>query len=245
MDRAPETGYAYNEGSAVAYQVLGDGPMDVLVLSGAVFPMDCLDEEPLWEVYYRRLGAFARVIRFDRRGIGFSDSQPLGAPLTLEDWVRDTLAVFDAVPSDRAALVTFENGGSLTALAFAAAHPDRVSSLVILNGSARTAWAPDYPWGVSDEMAEARFEAQLQSWRDASASLALTAPSLAPEDRDRVAAWFARGLRRGSSPNRARAIHEMIFGSDVRSLLAAVRAPTLVVHTQYPNAPEQIGRAHV
>jgi hypothetical protein len=88
MDRVPETGYAYNGDLAVAFQVLSHGPMDILVFSGAIFPMDCLDEEPLWAVYYRRLGAFARVIRFDRRGIGFSDSQPLGAPMTLEDWSK-------------------------------------------------------------------------------------------------------------------------------------------------------------
>lgn len=222
----------------MAYQVLTEGPIDVLAFSGAVFPMDCLDEEPLWEVYYRRLGAFARVIRFDRRGIGFSDSQPLGAPLTLEDWVQDTVAVLDAVPSDRAALVTFENGGSMTALAFAAAHPDRVSSLVILNGSARTSWAPDYPWGLTADMAEANIEAHAQAWSDASATLSLTAPSLAPEDRDRVAAWFARGLRRGSSPTRARIISHMIAESDVRGLLSAVHVPTLVVHTQYGRNPD-------
>lgn len=238
MDRIPETGYAYNGDLAVAYQVLNDGPMDVLVFSGAVFPMDCLDEEPLWEVYYRRFRAFARVIRFDRRGIGFSDSQPLGAPLTLEDWVQDTLAVLDAASSERAALVTFENGGSLTALAFTAAHPDRVSSLVILNGSARTAWAPDNPWGVKADDAEAAIESRAQSWTDASAILALTAPSLAPEDRDRVADWFARGLRRGSSPTRARFISHMIGESDVRGLLPAVYAPALVVHTQFGPAPD-------
>jgi class 3 adenylate cyclase len=238
MDRIPETGYAYNGDLAVAYQVLSDGPMDVLVFSGAVFPMDCLDEEPLWEVYYRRLSAFARVIRFDRRGIGFSDSQPLGAPLTLDDWVQDTLAVLDETSSQRAALVTFENGGSMTALAFAAAHPDRVSSLVILNGSARTAWAPDYPWGVKADVAEAAIEERAQNWSDASATLALIAPSLAPEDRDRVAAWFARGLRRGSSPTRARAISHMIGESDVRGLLSAIHVPALVVHTQYGGNPD-------
>lgn len=238
VDRVPETGYAYNGDLAVAYQVLNDGPIDVLVFSGAVFPMDCLDEEPLWEVYYRRLSAFARVIRFDRRGIGFSDSQPLGASLTLEDWVRDTLAVLDAVSSERAALVTFENGGSMTALAFAAAHPDRVSSLVILNGSARTVWAPDYPWGRKADEYEADFEALAQNWSDASAHLATFAPSLAPEDRERVAGWYARGLRRGSSPTRARGISRMIHESDVRGLLPAVHAPTLVVHTQFGAYPE-------
>ena len=236
MDRVPETGYAYNGDLAVAYQVLNDGPMDVLVFSGAVFPMDCLDEEPLWEVYYRRLAAFARVIRFDRRGIGFSDSQPLGAPLTLEDWVRDTLAVLDAVPSERAALVTFEDGASMTALAFAAAHPDRVSSLVILNGTARVAWAPDYPSGLTPDDLEANFEAATQDWSDPAVHLEVIAPSLASEDRDRVGAWFARGLRRGSSPTRARTISHMIGESDVRALLPAVHAPALVVHTQFgPN----------
>jgi class 3 adenylate cyclase/pimeloyl-ACP methyl ester carboxylesterase len=238
MDRVPETGYAYNGDLAVAYQVLSDGPMDVLVFSGAVFPMDCLDEEPLWEVYYRRFAAFARVVRFDRRGIGFSDSQPLGAPLTLDDWVQDTLAVLDAVPSERAALVTFENGGSLTALAFAAAHPDRVSSLVILNGSARTAWAPDYPSGFKAEEVEQLRETLADGWTDASATLALAAPSLAPEDRDRVAAWFARGLRRGSSPTRAQIITQMVAESDVRGVLPAVHAPALVVHTQFGPSPD-------
>lgn len=238
MNGIPETGYAYNGDLAVAYQVLNEGPMDVLVFSGGFFPMDCLDEEPLWEVYYRRLRAFARVIRFDRRGIGFSDSQALGEPLTLEDWVRDTLAVLDAADSDQAALVTFENGGSLTALAFAAAHPERVSSLVILNGSPRVAWAPDYPWGIKADELEQRTEALIQDYSDASDRLALVAPSLAPEDRDRVGAWFARGLRRGSSPTRARNISQMVQEADVRGLLAAVHAPALVVHTQWGTLPE-------
>ena len=126
----------------------------------------------------------------------------------------------------------------MTALAFAAAHPHRVSSLVILNGTARTAGAPDYPWGVRADVAETAIEESAQNWSDASANLALIAPSLAPEDRDHVAAWFARGLRRGSSPTRARIISHMIGESDVRGLLPAVHTPALVVHTQYDRNPD-------
>ena len=134
-----------NAGSAeIAYQVLSDGPIDILLLTGAVIPIECMDEEPSMIRFQRRLSLFGRLIRFDKQGVGLSDRSTPSTPPTREQWVEDTIAVLDALGS-RQAVTIAPYIDSPTGLLLAATYPERVSDLIIINGTARLRWAPDYP----------------------------------------------------------------------------------------------------
>ena len=128
----------------IAYQVLGDGP-DLVVLPGPLISIDSIDSEPSLYRFHRRLASFARVIRFDQRGMGISSRIPTRAPWA-PYWAEDAIAVMDAVGCDKATI--FGSGfTAMTGLALAADHPERVRSMVIVNGAARVVWAPDYEAG--------------------------------------------------------------------------------------------------
>ncbi len=151
--RGPETNYTVVDGLEIAYQVIGDGPVDLVYHHGTCH----LDLQ--WYVeaesrFNRRLASFSRLIPFDRRGTGVSQHLPEGHPPSWEEWTADLLGVMDAVGSEEATIFV-ENEATGPALLFAALHPDRVRSLVLHNGWARFAAAPDYPIGVSLEEIEA------------------------------------------------------------------------------------------
>src|ERR1700758_3361086 len=130
----------------IAYQVFGDGPVDLLVLPGPSIPIDSVDAEPSMYRFHRRLAAFSRVIRFDQRGIGLSSRVPSMDMIGPKSWAQDAIAVMDAVGSERATV--FAPGfTSLAGLVLAAHYPDRTNNLVIFKGAARTLRAPDYPTG--------------------------------------------------------------------------------------------------
>lgn len=227
MDWSP-THYARSADLHVAYQVLGDGELDVLILPyGLNVSIDAHDEEPHWERFERRLGSFGRAIRFDPRGLGLSDPFESGAALTIEQWTQDAIAVLDAVGSTRAALLA-TGGGGLVALMLCAAHPERTTSQVLVHSYARTARAPDYPCGIPQYVIESFFDAVLDAnATDGGADIALIAPSLA-HDAD-FRAWWSRAGRRGASPASARAIQSTLYRADVRGLLPSVKTPTLVL----------------
>ena len=146
----PETRYARAGGTHIAYQVLGDGPVDVVLADQWFSHMDGQWDVPPIAEFRHRLGAFSRLIMFDKRGIGLSDPVPIDQLPTIEEWIDDLRAVMDEVGSSRAALVT-NIGGAIMSLVCAAAFPDRLSSLVIVDGFARFLAAPDYPIGGTVE----------------------------------------------------------------------------------------------
>lgn len=224
----PEVRYARTaDGVNIAYQVRGDGPVDLVYTLGMAGNFEIEFEGPWGARFLDRLATFSRVILFDKRGTGLSD-RVLGAP-DFDMRADDLRAVLDEVGSERAVLVGNRGGGSLAAF-FAAMHPDRVFALVLYNSWARTAWAPDYPVGTStDDLAAWRSEIAAH-WGTiglAKRFLQSVAPSRA--DDPEWIRWEARALRHGASPAAALAFDEFEQAIDVRSVLHTVQAPTLVV----------------
>jgi class 3 adenylate cyclase/alpha-beta hydrolase superfamily lysophospholipase len=230
----PETSYARSEdGTHVAYQIIGDGPLDLVSVGyGNVVSIDMRDEEPHVRRFEERLASFSRLIRFDPRGIGLSDAPPPGVAPGIELVVDDILAVLDTVGSARACLFAVGSSG-LAALLAAAMHPARVSSLALLNCYARLPRDEDYPCGIPQRLLTSFVDSVL----DVSAASAsdpamddvhLLAPSLSGDPGFR--AWWARAGRRGASPAAARANLEMSFSGDVRSALPSIDAPVLILH---------------
>jgi class 3 adenylate cyclase len=224
----PEIRYAKTiDGVNIAYQVRGDGPVDLVYTLGMAGNFETEFEAPWGVRFLDRLTSFSRVILFDKRGTGLSD-RVLGAP-DFDMRADDLRAVLDGAGSERAALVGNRGGGSLAAF-YAAVHPDRVLALVLYNSWARTAWAPDYPVGTSKEEL-GRWRAEIEEhWGTehmARRFLASVAPSHA-NDPEWVR-WEAKALRQAASPASALAFDEFEQAIDVRSVLATVQAPTLVL----------------
>jgi class 3 adenylate cyclase len=230
--------YARNGDVSIAYQVFGDGPVDLVLVGGFVSHLELLWESPLVRRLYERLSGFARVICWDKREQGLSDR--LGQPPTLEQGMEDLRAVMDAVGSRRAALMGASEGGPM-AILFAASFPDRVSHLVLYGTYARLTRAADYPVGFPRDRVEERLEGMVANWGEA-VGLELFMPSLA--DDDELAAWWMRLLRSGTSPRAALALMKMYLELDVRPALAAITAPTLVLQRRDDRvAPVAFGRA--
>jgi pimeloyl-ACP methyl ester carboxylesterase len=141
-----QTRYAKKDGVHIAYQVVGEAELDLLLVSNWFSHLEARWEIPGFAHYLRRLSSFSRLISFDKHGIGLSDPIPLDRLPPLEEWMDDMRAVLDEVGSERAALMG-ANEGTLMAALFAATYPERVTTLVLVNAAARPAWAPDYPWG--------------------------------------------------------------------------------------------------
>ncbi|HEX4433862.1 MAG TPA: alpha/beta hydrolase, partial [Acidimicrobiales bacterium] len=150
MASRTRTQYASAGGIDIAYQVLSEGAVDLLLYPGWTIPIDCMDQEPSMARFQRRLASFGRLIRFDPRGMGLSDRGSASDPPTPEQWANDGLAVLDAVGSEQA-VVLAPYGHSLAGITLAAMYPERISSLATINGTARCRWAPDYPAGIPDE----------------------------------------------------------------------------------------------
>jgi class 3 adenylate cyclase len=223
---APTIRYARSGDASIAYQVVGDGPLDVLFLAGWLTQLEQLWEAPANRRFLERLMTFSRLIMFDSRGTGLSER--ILETYTLEQEARDALAVLDAAGSERAALITYAQGGLLGAL-LAADHPERVGALIMYASVARTSWAPDYDWAMTSEQREALSERNIATWGEADgATVAELAPSMA-EDRALVE-WFARMQRLAASPGEARIISQARVDIDVRHKLARIHVPTLIMH---------------
>ncbi|HET6965157.1 MAG TPA: adenylate/guanylate cyclase domain-containing protein [Acidimicrobiales bacterium] len=228
MATSPRTRYAKCGDADIAYQVLGEGPVDLLLLTGALIPIDCMDDEPSMARFQRRLSSFGRLIRFDGPGIGLSDRGSPSAPPTLEERARAAVAVLDAVGSVRAAVLAMWLDSAL-GLALAARNSERVSSLVVVNGAARVLWAPDYPHGMSQEAADSRRRVvEPDAMEQGYDSLMPVAPSVASDSAFR--AWFDRAGNLAATPAMARAMFAVRLEVDVRHLLPTIGAPTLVLH---------------
>jgi class 3 adenylate cyclase len=225
----------------IAYQVVGEGPMDLLLFTGAIIPIDCVDEEPSMARFQRRLASFSRLIRFDRRGVGLSDRGSPSSPPTYEQWVEDAVAVLDAVGSERAAvLAPFID--SAKGLMLADQRPDRVSHLVVVNGTARATWAPDYPWGIPQGVVETlALTLEPDALELGHDVLAMSAPSVSEDPAFR--AWFDRVGNLGATPAMARIMQNVSYAVDIRHLLPTIRVPTLVVQrTENPMFGPDHGR---
>jgi class 3 adenylate cyclase len=227
----PVTHYAVRDGMHVGYQKWGGDSADSIDIlefnNGLMISIDETVDEPSWLRYIERVGEFSRLIRFDAAGLGLSDPLPTKIDPSIEGWGRDGLAVMDAAGSQRA-VVLASMGGTMPALWLAATHPNRVASLVIVNGTARIGQAEDYGFGVSDEEVAqgSNIEVPLVEGgvpRD----VAVFAPSLA--HRVGFQEWWGRAARRGASPATATAFNLVIFSADLRSFLPAITCPTLVI----------------
>jgi class 3 adenylate cyclase len=222
----PETRYAKSGDVFIAYQTLGTGPLDIVILQGFTSHLEHMWEEPRLAALYRRFAGFGRVILIDKRGTGLSDRVPHAELPTLEQRVDDLRAVLDAVGSERAAMVGFWEGGAMTAL-FAATHPERTRALVLYAAPVAFVTSPDYPWGYRPE-ANADVLRRIETrWGQGDIWLGLQ-PSLAHDER--VRRWCARLERLAASPGAALALWRMNMEADARHVLPAVRVPTLVLH---------------
>jgi class 3 adenylate cyclase len=230
---APLTQYAVRDGVHIGYQVWGPGvaagtpPVDVLEFnSGLMISIDETVDEPNWLRYTERVAGFSRLIRFDAGGLGLSDPLPTSVAPSIEGWGRDALAVMDAAGSERA-VVLASCGGAMAALWLAATHPERVASLVIVNGTARVGAAEDYGFGVSDEEPEGAVTIEVPMVEgDVPQDIAIFAPSLA--HRVGFQEWWGRAARRGASPATAAAFNLVTFSADLRWSLPSIACPTLV-----------------
>ncbi|MBD0330474.1 MAG: adenylate/guanylate cyclase domain-containing protein [Thermoleophilia bacterium] len=223
----PETRYARgHDGSYVAYQVFGRGPRDLVFMPSWLQNVDVMWDEPSLAAYLDRLGSFARVVAFDRRGSGVSDPVPLAALPTVEQWMDDATAAMDAAGIERAALLGDTEGGPLAAL-LAATHPERVTALVLANTFARWRRADDYPIGMPEATVAKLVERYEQHWGVTAEILDLTAPSTAHDPRFR--AWFTRYQRLSMSRGTATAQYRWVTEIDVRGVLPTIRVPTLVL----------------
>jgi class 3 adenylate cyclase/voltage-gated potassium channel Kch len=221
--------YADVGGVSIAYQTLGDGPLDLLVVPGISVPIDAIDEDPSFARFHGRLASFSRLIRFDVRGVGSSDPVSLSSPPTFDDWAEDALGVLDATGSQQATV--FAAYGSIaTAILLARAHPERVRSFVFFHGIPRSLRAPDYPAGIPERLLDEVREITLRpdAVEAGFDALAMLAPSVA-DDAD-FRAWHDRAGNRAQSPATARALSYVLNHVDVRSLLPEIAIPTLIMH---------------
>lgn len=230
MAALPETRYATTtDGLHISYQVEGSGSLDLIeVVNGTLFSVDATAEQPRWQAYVDRLASFSRLIRFDLRGIGLSD--PLGSSdtPTVEQWATDTLAVLTAEDVSQTAVLGVTFGG-LAALLLAATHPERIRALVLVNSFARLTRSDDYPIGVPASVLANFGESLIEPGATTQDDLPLMAPSMVSDVG--FAAWWRRAGHRGASPATARAVWHAAQ-TDVRSLLAALQVPTLVIHSR-------------
>ena len=225
VDAASPVRYVKSDNLNIAYQISGTGNIDLVLVAGFVSHLMLDWTERRHAHFLHRLGTFSRLIRFDKRGTGMSD-RPSGLP-DLETRMGDLAAVMGAARSERATLFGYSEGGPMSIL-FAASYPERTQGLVIYSSYARRLWAPDYPWGCRPEE-RARYVDQLeQDW-----AWEADMRHMCPNADEELARWWGERCRAATSPGAARALIEMNSLVDVRDVLGAVQAPTLVLHRRH------------
>jgi class 3 adenylate cyclase len=222
----PETRYARLGDLHLAYQVLGDGPLDILLLDQWFTHVDEGWDVPPIADLRERLAGFGRLILFDKRGSGLSDPIPTSELPSLETFMADITAVMDAVGSERAAVIA-NIGGGILAIPFAGAHPDRVTHLILVDCFARFLEAPGFPIGMPAEAIAPSLELTAAE-TGTGVMLDLFAPSHAGDARFRRV--WSRYERSATTPGISKALVGLIYASDVRDVLPAIRVPTLVIH---------------
>jgi class 3 adenylate cyclase len=224
----PETRYARSGDVSIAYQVLGQGPFDVVYVPGAFSNVELAWTNPSITRFYERLASFSRLILFDKRGTGLSD-RVSGVP-SLEERMDDVRAVMEAAESERAAVIGVSEGGPMTAL-FAATYPQRMWAGVIYGGFVRGTWSPEFPYEPTAEAMEQRFARARETWgtREATVhAMRLLAPSAADDEAE--VEWWQHYRRQSSSPGAAIALTRMNMDVDISGVLPAIRVPMLIAH---------------
>jgi class 3 adenylate cyclase/predicted esterase len=221
----PETRYARSGDVHIAYQVVGDGPFDLVFVPGFVTHVELAWKLPSFAPFLEQLASFSRLIRFDKRGTGMSD--PVAGAPTLETRMDDVRAVMDAAGSRRAAFHGLSEGAAMSIL-FAATYPERTAALVIRSAFPRTMWLPDYPWGRTEQEYQRDVDRALRVYgpRDEALEAVQALGSFDAGD----AEAFLDYLRYSASPGAVEALHRMNKEIDIRHVLPAVRVPTLVLH---------------
>ena len=228
MVQIPDVQYARSGDVAIAYQVVGEGPIDLVFVRGTLADLLAGWEMPLFVDHVEGLTRSGRVLLFDKRGSGLSD--PVRQVPTLETRMDDVRAVMDAVDSERAVLWAAQEGSRI-ALLFAATYPERTRALVLYDPTARGRWAPDYPWAATEEQWRGELREIHARWGDRD-YLMERAHRLSPFGArdDAWLEWFVWYMRRSASPAEAVAFHRMAMEGDVRDVLPAVRSPALLLH---------------
>jgi pimeloyl-ACP methyl ester carboxylesterase/class 3 adenylate cyclase len=222
----PETRYARNGAIHLAYQVLGTGPPNLLVVqSGPNSHVDYNWMEPSLARFIRRLASFSRLVLYDNRGVGLSDPVRSGTAPTMDEQVDDIRALLDETGCQRAVLAG-NWAGCAPALVFAATHPERVESLVLMGGYARLRADADYPQGLDQAQIDQSFGAVLATWGTGE-DLDVIAPTMAADDDFRR--WYAQVQRLSASPTTAAAMARLWYEADVRAVLPTIAVPTLVI----------------
>jgi pimeloyl-ACP methyl ester carboxylesterase len=220
-----EVQYAKSGDLSIAYQVTGNGPFDLVFVPGYVTHIELQWTLPAFAPVLERMATFCRMIRFDKRGTGMSD--PVSGAPTLEARMDDVRAVMDAVGSRRASFYGLSEGAAMSIL-FAATYPERTAALVVRSGFPRRMWAPDYPWGRTEEEYQREVDLALQIFgpREQAREAARALGRFEPDELDA----FIDFTRFGSSPGALEALHRMNKEIDIRHVLPAVRVPTLILH---------------
>jgi len=226
LERPPETMYARSGDVNIAYQVIGDAPLDLVFVMGWVSHLEYFWREPSFARFLLRLASFSRLILFDKRGTGLSDRVPINKLPTLEQRMDDVRAVMDAVGSERAALCGVSEGGPMCSL-FAATYPEKTIALVMIGTYAKRLRDAEYPWAPTTEERQHFFEEIRAHW-GGPVGIEERAPTMADDTQFRE--WWATYLRMGASPGAALALTQMNAEIDVRHVLPSIHVPTLVIH---------------
>jgi class 3 adenylate cyclase/pimeloyl-ACP methyl ester carboxylesterase len=221
---APETRYTRSGDVNIAYQVIGEGPLDLVYVMGWVTNLEAFWQEPSVARFFQRLASFSRLILFDKRGTGLSDRVPISELPTLEQRMDDVRAVMDAAGSERAALFGVSEGGPMCAL-FAATYPERTSALVLYGSYAKRLRDPDYPWAPTLGERQRWYELIERGWGGL-----VDIDTMAPNADRPFREWWARYLRMSASPGAALALGRMNAEIDIRGVLPSIRVPTLILH---------------
>ena len=222
----PRTRFTRSGNVHIAYQVVGEGPFDLVYVPGWVSHVELAWEEPTLASFLERLASFSRLIVFDKRGTGLSDRVPDDQLPSHEERMDDIRAVMDAAGSERAAFFGVSEGGGLAAL-FAATYPQRTTALVLCGSFAKRIWSPDYPWAPTPEQREREYEVVEREW-GGMMDVAHYVPTMVNDEafKERLATY----MRRAASPGAAVTLLRMNTRLDYRAVLPAIRVPTLVVH---------------
>jgi pimeloyl-ACP methyl ester carboxylesterase len=223
----PQTHYALSGDVNIAYQVIGQGPIDLVFVMGWVSNIDEFWTEPSFASFLQRLARFSRLIVFDKRGTGLSDRVDEKNLPTLEQRMDDVRAVMDAAGSQKAALLGISEGAPMCSL-FAATYPERTAALLMFGGYARAMRAPDYEWGRTEEEVRAWLEVVRTKWGSGPLGIETRVPSRVNDER--FAQWWTHYLVRSASPKAVTALTRMNMEVDMRHVLPAIRVPTLIMH---------------
>ncbi len=223
----PETRYARSDDVNIAYQVVGDGPRDLIYVPGWVSNVEIMWDDPVMAGFLERLASFARVILFDKRGTGMSDRVPPDQLPSLEVRMDDLRAVMDEVGSEKATLLGHSEGGAMSVL-FSATFPERVERLILVGSYAKRVWSEDYPWAPTPEERDVVIRETEESWGKPNSMAMHMAPSLAGDEAFKH--WISRYTRLGASPKDAATLLRMNTDIDTRSILPSISMPTLCIY---------------